>query len=249
MATAYTVYCDASGHPADNSILIVSGFVSTADKWSRFEAQWTQLLEKFHVPSLHMKEFTQCRGQFGGWDSNRQKDFLVQAIPIIKTNTNKSFSAGVVVQDLKRLHDEYHIPSDLEFRSPYGWCAMTLCTRVIAWMERNLKPHDPVQFVFEDGDKDRGKFLIRAKEAFGFSPTFADKRTCVPLQAADLLAWEHRRFAVDKESEQRRPHRRSLVALYNQIPHDGSWAFSRWKSMEKGCQALGFPRRNESDKN
>ena len=47
MATAYTVYSDASGHPADSPIVVVAGFVSTVKKWLRFESQWSRLLQDF----------------------------------------------------------------------------------------------------------------------------------------------------------------------------------------------------------
>ncbi|GEM_PF-1651379 len=247
MATTYTVYSDASGHPADSAVLIVAGFVSRADKWLRFESQWGRLLQDFNVSCFHMKEFTQRIGQFAGWDVTRQTDFLSRAIPLIKATTHKSFSSGVVVKDLLRLHTEYSIPDHLELNSPYGWCAMNMIRLVTEWMRRNLVAHDPVRFVFEDGDLDRGKFLIRAKDVYGFSPSFENKKSCLPLQIADFVAWEHRRFSMDKEQGKRSPLRRSFVSLFRQIPHDGSWSFTRWKSIEKGCQLLGIPKRSESD--
>ena len=152
----------------------------------------------------------------------------------------------MIVKDLKRLHAEYCIPDHLEMNAPYSWCAMNLIRLVTNWMHSKLHSDDPVRFVFEDGDADRGKLLVRAKEIYNFSPSFESKKSCMPLQIADFVAWEHRRFAVDKEQGKQSPLRGSFASLFRQIPHDGSWEFTRWQRMERGCQLLRIPKRPES---
>jgi hypothetical protein len=54
---ALTAYFDASGKPDAGYELVVSGFISTAKKWQRFEEKWQRLLDKEGLPYFHIKEF------------------------------------------------------------------------------------------------------------------------------------------------------------------------------------------------
>jgi hypothetical protein len=139
------------------------------------------------------------------------------------------------------------MPADIGLKSPYAWCALGVCLQVMEWMERNLGEHDPVEFIFEEGDKDQSKFLKRFKELSPGAdpPIFRKKAHCIPFQIADFLAWEHRRFILDKQSR-RRPTRGSYVALLEQIPHDVSWSIWHWDNLERTCKRRGYPKRNAS---
>jgi len=55
-------YSDAIGTVNSEHALVVSGFVSTTEKWMRFEKCWTQILKLFDVPYFHMKEFAHSTG-------------------------------------------------------------------------------------------------------------------------------------------------------------------------------------------
>ena len=95
--TMSTAYFDASGSPAGTSVLFVSGFVASTDKWLRFEAEWAALLDEFNIKgSFHMREFAPGVGQYASWknDLDKRIEFLGSAIRMIKRRTNKSFSSG-----------------------------------------------------------------------------------------------------------------------------------------------------------
>jgi hypothetical protein len=47
--TMFTAYFDASGSAAGTSVLFVSGFVASTDKWLRFETEWAALLDEFNI--------------------------------------------------------------------------------------------------------------------------------------------------------------------------------------------------------
>ncbi len=241
MVTAYTVYFDASGHPDDRGIFCVSGLGSTTRKWLRFETQWNALLKKYGIaPPFHMTDFANCVGQYRKLDQNKRNEFHAQAIKVMKINANKSFSVGVAVAEFKQIQTEYQVPDD----PPYSWCALLACRHASRWLQRNGRPFDTVQFVFEDGDKHRGRFLNRWKELFPRlnPPKFLSKLECVPLQAADMLAWELRRFVLDKQSSKPLP-RRSYAEMWQQIPHD--WNYYPLGDLLRFCEQQGFPRRVE----
>ncbi len=244
MVTPYTVYCDASGHSQEGEILFVSGYGSTTFKWLRFERQWNALLQRYQIqPPFHMKEFAPGVGQYESWkhDQEKRKRFLTEAISIIKTNTNKSFSVGVSVNDLHRMQREYDLPDGINQDTPYTWCAVLIYHQVKAWLQRHDGPRDPIELVFEHGDKDQGHFLTRVRRLYPTlnDPIIRKKSECVPFQAADMLAWEHRRHVLHGEVRVRG----SYAKLRKQIPHDRSWMYYDWEQLSHLCEKRPFPKR------
>ncbi len=63
-------FYDASGSEADRnrSPILVAGLVSTDRRGGRFHADWSEVLRRYQVPYLHMREFTSFQGPFSsGW--------------------------------------------------------------------------------------------------------------------------------------------------------------------------------------
>ncbi len=246
----FSVYFDASGHSDSTSVLYVSGFVSTVEKWNKFDDCWSELLARHGIKGFfHMKDFTSGVGQYSSWkdDKLKRKQFLAEAIKIIKVYTHKSFSAGVIVEDLKTVSRLYKIPKYASL--PYPLCASYAIGNVVQWMHKSLRKrkasgNDTIQYFFEDGDKHKGE-LIKAFEIRGHRPfpVFLSKEDCSPFQAADLLAWEHRRRISRGIEDDVWKERESLVAITRQLPGGDDWTIADEKAMVTGCNKLGFPRR------
>ena len=240
----YRAYFDASGHPADSEVVFVSGCVSTTSKWQRFEIQWIKLLNSYRfTPPFHMKEFVHRRNQYAHLKDDAAKEFIGLAAKIIKSNTHKSFGAGVVVKDLERLNAEYEIPDTKEADyEPYAFCGLAVCLMVYKWMKKNARPIDRIGMIFEHGDQGRGLFSDRMLELWDFRPTFLNKKDCIPFQAADLLAWEHRRVLNDNRAGKPRP-RTSYSTLRRLLPSAGSWIYYDFFKLSKYCEEKGFGKR------
>src|SRR5437870_3751704 len=70
MITGYTSYFDASGHPAQQTVLTVGGHVSTIEKWQRFDREWTAILKRYGVAAFHMTDFVAGWGEFAHFKNN-----------------------------------------------------------------------------------------------------------------------------------------------------------------------------------
>jgi hypothetical protein len=70
---AVTAYFDASGLPDDGSVLVVSGFVSSARRWARFDSEWSKILQDSGIRIFHMKEFAHSTGEFKNWKPEEEK--------------------------------------------------------------------------------------------------------------------------------------------------------------------------------
>ena len=103
----------------------------------------------------------------------------------------------------------------------YIWCA-----------ERN-HPRNQVLFVFEDGDDDKGALMNRVRRDFGIELRFGQKirdtavrneLPMLPLQAADLAAWNVRRLMDAYAKDRYLPRSRiryDFEELFSRIPYEG----------------------------
>ena len=111
VATGCTAYFDASGHPdAKVGAFLSSGFVSTDEKWLRFEEGWLALLDEYGISNpFHMAEFASGVGQYRSWahDTAHRSEFYAKATRLLKRWTNKGFSQGIYLPDFDRMHREY----------------------------------------------------------------------------------------------------------------------------------------------
>ena len=192
----FSAYFDDSGKKSDAQILAVGGAVSTVQKWSALEAQWISILSSWGVTAFHARKLWTNRGEFVGWrDRRADKEMLIEQLATcIKKNTHKTIAAAVVmsawrsVDRIRRLREE--------LGGPFPFCAISCLAHLQRWAERSSVEFKDIQLIFEDGSEDKGLFITQCKKEFRVIPAFGDK-SLVPLQAADLIAWEGRRHLQD----------------------------------------------------
>jgi hypothetical protein len=100
MITGYTSYCDASGHPDQHPVLTVAGFVSSVEKWSRFDVEWNLILESEGITRFHMTDFVSNQEEFAvGWkgQTKRRREFIERLAKCLKRNVNKSFRTTLIL--------------------------------------------------------------------------------------------------------------------------------------------------------
>ncbi len=248
MVTAYTIYGDASGNSVPGDIFCVAGFGSTAQKWIRFEQQWNVLLKRYDIPApFHMTDFANGGGKYKHWRQNhgaQEAQFFVEAIKLLKRNVNKSFGVGVAIDDLKCMQATYQLPDDINNDSPYAWCTLLFYHQVSAWFRKQHGPSDTIEVIFERGDMGQPAFPNRLRKLYPKLelPIFRDK-SCAPLQAADMLAWEFRKDIRTRQLPS--PTRESFVGMFHQIPHH--WQYCTLGDLSRICENHGFPKRSDSD--
>ena len=249
----FTAYFDASGHPDDSTAFFVSGFVSSVRDWVKFEKEWLALLDDYNIPNpFHLTDFISGRKPYDTWflNKSRRAEFYDRAIRIIRRRTNKDFSQGIVVADLERLHAEFEIPVNdavgNTLASPLTYCGVGAWVQVQAWEQRakgrGLRIDGPIELIFDRGDKHRGQFARIMRDVFDIEPILKDKKDFLPIQAADILAWEHRRAADDSIAGNRRP-RDEFSEVARQFPGAAEWVFSRWDKLSSYCDEKQFPKK------
>ena len=197
-----TVYLDESG-TADSPMLVLAGYMADASKWTRFQREWRKILLEFQIPYFHMNECAHFRGPFEGWTESRRKDLLGRLAFTITTTAGWSLSCSIPMKDYNEV-----VPEWMRKRlvNPYFFCVWACFPIVFRCYRGGKISGERIDFVFDHkagaaGEArkilqfQRGAPLLTEdeKKALG-SVRFDDDCKVLPLQAADYLAYEVRKY-------------------------------------------------------
>jgi hypothetical protein len=202
----FTLYCDDSGTHAESPFAVAACFVAPILQWEHFAKDWKAAdgAEGFGV--FHMADFVARKKQFAApeWqDDDKRKRTLKRLINIINTRRRMGFFAAVEksgydAQVPQAMRDRYRLGNN-----HYSFAVRMCMAKVLKWrMKYGYK--EPIEFVFDQMSKGAGeinaifeKALKEGDEAaliHGISRdagwSFQSKTKVVPLQGADILAWE-----------------------------------------------------------
>jgi len=220
----FTAYFDDSGHEDDQLLVVVAGFIASAEAWKEFESLWIPALrrhsmpEAFDLPYLHVNEINRkirfCRQHEtceDHWTELRRKQVFKELIEIIRKNVSRKFACVVVNAGMTNLSEEMKDDCLITAYSAAGRACVAKL-REFAFFDRI--PYEP-RLVFEDGSKGKGKLIDRLKRDCTQEPNFESPRNhkskdgkfivsgVIPLQAADLFAhivFDYARAYLKEES-------------------------------------------------
>lgn len=215
-----TGYFDASGKHLGSKALAISGVLGLSDEWGAFEYEWGQALEEWGLESFHMARFANGWGPFKGWSEATRRERIARLLAII--NRHILGSVGVLIP-LATYHQYLTGQARKLSGGPYGLAGLTLF-REASDLVGPMVPNAEIAYVYEIGDEGHGQFdkifndnyrdvAQRAKYRL-LSLRFEDKRRYLPLQAADILAYEMYRDFERYIGEVKRNRRYPLQVLW-----------------------------------
>jgi Protein of unknown function (DUF3800) len=236
----FTAYFDESGTSDNEDVAVVAGYLSSVAMWNTFNARWSKLLAQYGIKQMHRSELETFHGEFSGWSPIRRTEFVQKAHTIIKRCTYLPFGVAIVKRDFEEAFPLGHAARRFGL---YSWGVHGCLTALGKWCQtKNLK--EPISFVFEAGSAGRDQvdktFAMLHKNNPDRSAddcqirswTFADKDV-LPLQAADLIAYELYKLTVNAVIEQsKRKMRLSVRDLLKNT--DYNWLFWYDKQVFEG---------------
>jgi hypothetical protein len=201
-------YLDDSGDAdsATETHLTIGGYLADEHGWEYFEPRWATLLKEAGVPYLHMKEFGDVNSPIYGHlkaDIVKEKAFMVGVISLIKESARGSVATTVVLDEFRAFNEKHSLSLDPYAFAIYG-CLFQL---------RSYHPNDEIDLVFDSFDHSASR-AAKALQYFksdnleGLKPTLFTPiplqkseswREILPLQAADLIAWEVRKYRRERD--------------------------------------------------
>lgn len=204
---------DDSGNEPTKPHFILAGFVAPAKSWASLADEWQAALDE--APKLDyfkMAEAASLHGQFhrrNGWTEAKRDDRLITFTRIIRKNVGIRIHAKIANSDFDKYIKSIPVPKRMLLTdSPY---ALLFQQIILAMAVRAdlFGMTTPCDFIFdsqtgfsEEIQSQWPEFkatIAKAKRKdwptmVGDLPIFRDEKCFLPLQAADLYAWQMRNY-------------------------------------------------------
>lgn len=196
LVALFRVFIDEGGTDVSSPILTVAGYIARPSRWKLFARDWNRVLKPTGIAVYHATDAQALQGDFKGWTSEKIADLASKLLPIIPR-----YAAGVSASiDMRDFNLAIGSRPELlrVFSTPYNACFHWLVMSLADYAHRaGTEPR--FALVHETNSMKaqavEGFDWVRANSPFGNGKTlvslsFADKTEFVPLQAADILAFE-----------------------------------------------------------
>jgi hypothetical protein len=195
---------DESGTHNESNFASLAGYVDRSDSWAKFENDWKAVLAQYRVNEFHMTDFESRYEEFDWrnyWflpDKELRNPFMADIIRAIDPPRRLRVGCTISLRDYReiipeRFHKEYN---------PYYFLFAKCIEQLWRVSFLMLPPGEQLAFVFDEkiGFEGRSNAIFLAlKDHFQYSEkmgakVFESSRKFVPLQAADLVAFEYRKY-------------------------------------------------------
>lgn len=196
--------------------------------WQAFEAEWRKSLAIYSLEYFHRTDHASVQGPYKHWTPGQRASRFKKLVDII----NGHVRVGIGVAIPTWLYNEALTDRQKEAcRHPYCVAALGCFIQVATWL-RDTGQKAEIAYVIERGTRGKGHVqrifdLIYEddadRETYGLlSIRFEDKKRFVPLQAADILAFELHKHVPRMLGRDQRPIRTRDLGLLKRAPE------SRW---------------------
>jgi Protein of unknown function (DUF3800) len=165
--------------------LTVGGWIAPRDAWMKFDDQWERALKWAEIPMFHMANFEAYRGPFSGWTEQKHREVLNVLLKIIGENVKDGlgFTNRVIKSDLRQYFSDTYENNLVD-------CLMHVANRSA------YTYGDQVSVVFAKHDDYRKQRIQKIFDFMNYGDArlgtlaVSDPIKVLPLQAADILAYE-----------------------------------------------------------
>ena len=206
------IYMDESGVHDGSPVVTVGAYFGRPKQWEAFTRRWNA--KKRPIEVYHATDAQNLRGEFKGWATTDRDRLVAGLLPIIAASGVAGIVIGIQMIEFDAAMNSH---PDLRkmFGTPYTACFQWTVQRVLG-IQRKVKNRERLAFFHEANEYER-----EALESFEWVKKnsnagnvdmrlkFGTKQDYVPLQAADVLAYEGNRRLRDPS----RPERLAFQAL------------------------------------
>lgn len=215
-------YFDESGLDERSKSFCIAGYVAESKNWFELRRSWSSTLAEAGVTCFHMADFENRQGEFEGWTNAKRIGFIKDLLALINSTDVWGVGCGIVKTDYERISAAFIARGKVTphwYRHPYllafQHCLIETCVHA-----EDVHPREKIAFVFDQ----QAEFHARAEKVYeGLTSSgkwprafrlgslrFASKLDAIPLQAADLLAYELRKRLDHKLFDPARSERLSM---------------------------------------
>jgi hypothetical protein len=209
--TVLKAFIDDSGSGGDSPWVVLAGYVGTVEAWDLFDPQWRAVLNappRIEYFKASEAESLRTDGQWAGVTEGQRDAKLDALIKVIQRCAKRAVSIRV-----RQKHYDEVIKGNVPpmWDNPYYFLFMGYIA-VATSIEKFFYNDEPTEFVFDNQEQFektsdrlyRGMINYERFAGRAANVAYRNDKKILPLQAADLLAWQIRR-AYSVPREPRRP--------------------------------------------
>jgi Protein of unknown function (DUF3800) len=254
------VYGDESGSAR---VFVLSVYIAQVERWATLETDWKTILEKAGMRDgegkllpFHMADFESRIKPFDTWEDDKRKNVLGALIETIHAADAYGFSVALPMVQYQKLNINSHLPMDHKLHRvmQYMICFYSLHVPLMKLAE-TLRLPEPIPVVMDRNNVTAGmvqsvmdQFYENDQEISKFidTPVFRDKSIFIPIQAADILAYESMKHRDNQILSSGRRVRTSYDLLlgdrrrHKSLDYDEENAPRLIAMMREGMAELGF---------
>lgn len=198
-----------SDGPGKPNAFVLGGFLATADDWIQFSDEWEDTCNRDpQTPDWHMVEAFRIKGRYH-WKDADQRDTRIRELVSVITKHAKYRVDAVVSAGNYDLIVRGKLPREID--DPYFLCYYTVVLGIADYLDKaNIE--GKVDWVFDEQGP-LGVECVRwfewvrqnvpenVRRRLGSSPIFQHDRDVLPLKAADVYAWQLRRYLAIEQPQ------------------------------------------------
>jgi hypothetical protein len=199
-------FIDDSGSGGDSPWFVLAGYVGTVESWDAFDKPWRSVLDgppKLDYFKASEAESLRPEGQWAGISKDERNKRIGSFISVVGKHALGAIYIRLKQQDYDEVIKPYVPPM---WRNPYYFLFIGFLSAATS-TEKYMSESRPVEFFFDsnnDVEKPSKKLYSQVERLPQFADRvkdihYKDEKLFLPLQAADLLAWQvRRRFCVEE---------------------------------------------------
>jgi len=192
-------YFDDSGHKDDTDFVVAAGFSGRLISWLPFEQEWKNVLARFGLTYFHMVTLKGYKGEFAQFKNrDRLMELSDALIGCIEKYAEFSTGALVDVAAYNKMNQEFFLQESVGV--PFALAGSVATHRAVSWLEKAWPKHRWLM-LFESGTDGWDEMSAECFARWGNRPHPANYIDQIPVQAADVLAWELNRVATQVKAK------------------------------------------------
>lgn len=191
------IYVDESGTHGDADVVTVAAYAGRPKAWREWSREWKKAKRPIKV--FHAVDAANRVGEFEGWSPDERTELVKTLLPVIMGN---KIAGAVIALDKKEFRAATEGKEELlkALGNPYTTCFHWLVQSLLELLKPNKK--ETLKFVHENNSYEKeatASFEFISKNAnpnkVPMRLLFGGKLEQMPLQTADILAYEaYKRF-------------------------------------------------------
>lgn len=150
-----SLYADESGTDGRSPVVVVAGYVASADSWAAFQVEWKQFCDDNKIKDFHATDFLAHKKEFtveNGWTDKRTESATRIVDNIISKHVEFGVVAVTIIADCEKL---FPVKGRKKFSFEYAAAAMVMANEVTKWADKKGYT-EPIQFIFDRGPHGKG---------------------------------------------------------------------------------------------